>query len=204
MVRSALMRTNGKGGVVVRPDGLLRPDEDWIRERVQRLFADLMASAGVDTNRAAIQVLFYLPPAFVRAYEELFMGALRIAGEGAGAGGEAQALGKAPSGTPGSKGNKTQLKGGAGKKYKNSWFIVSDEVLELKARIDKRLRKMGKEIEGDLEDIRLNGNGVEGSQGEGRGRGWGKVCQKCGKLRKEDWTYCPDDGNLLEHIRDAG
>lgn len=166
-----------------------------LQKMVDARVAEALSAAGVDTRRVALQVLYYLPDSFVQLYEELFDRALRIAGE-APTGTEAGALGKAPSGTSGSKGNKTQLRGGQGKKYKNIWVVKDDDALDLKHRVDKRLRALAREIQTELAFGRQAGEDV------GLGRVLGKYCpgNGCGgkgRLKSESWRFCPDCGKKL-------
>lgn len=178
---------------------VVRPDEKWIKAAVEKRFAEMMAAAGVDTRRAALQVLYYLPDGFVENYELLFDRALKITGESTGGGDEASAgtLGKAPSGTSGSKGNKTQLRGGQGKKYKLYWTILDDDLLDFKHRVDKRLRALGREIQAELLGVG-NGGLSEGDGGEKRILGKycpGKGCSR--RLKNEQWRFCQDCGSEL-------
>lgn len=167
--------------------------EEQIRKMVDKKVAEVLASAGVDTRRVALQVLYYLPDSFVELYEELFDRALRIAGE-APTGTEAGALGKAPSGTSGSKGNKTQLRGGQGKKYKSTWVVKDDDALDLKHRVDKRLRALARDMQSEMTFGRSQAD-------DGVGVILGKYCpgQGCGKgkLKSEVWRFCPDCGTKL-------
>lgn len=183
---------------------VVRPDEKWIRERVRQLFAEMMAAGGVDSRRAALQVLYYLPDGFVESYEQLFDRALKIAGESTPTGDSAGALGKAPSGTSGSKGNKTQLRGGQGKKYKVIWTVLDDDLLDFKHRIDKRLRTMGREIQAEL--LGLGDGGVSDGSEDGKKRILGKYCPSrgCGRrLKNEQWRFCQDCGTELRFLDES-
>lgn len=181
--------------------------EEQIRRAVDKRVAEVLSAAGVDTRRMALQVLYYLPDRFVEVYEELFDKALKRAGEespGAEGGADAGTLGKAPSGTSGSKGNKTQLRGGQGKKYKNIWVIKDDDALDLKNRVDKRLRSLAREIQTEMTFGRTDhgglGTGVSAILGkycEGKG------CGGKGRLKSESWRFCPDCGSKLRFLDES-
>lgn len=181
----------------------VRPDEAWIRREVEKRFGEMMAAGGVDTRRAALQVLYYLPDGFVENYEQLFDRALKIAGETTPAGDSAGALGKAPSGTSGSKGNKTQLRGGQGKKYKVIWTVLDDDLLDFKHRVDKRLRALGREIQTEL--MGLGNGGVSDGEGSEK-RILGKYCPGKGcsrRLKNEEWRFCQNCGTELKYLDES-
>lgn len=184
---------------------VVRPDEKYIKRMVEQKFGEMMAAAGVDTRRAALQVLYYLPDGFVENYEALFDRALKIAGESTPTGDSAGALGKAPSGTSGSKGNKTQLRGGQGKKYKVIWTVLDDDLLDFKHRVDKRLRALGREIQAELLGVGNGGlsEGREDADGSGVVRILGKYCPGKGcsrRLKNEQWRFCQDCGTELRFL----
>lgn len=170
-------------------------DAERVRKMVEAQVAAVLSAAGVDQKRVATQVLFYLPPEFVGLYEELFDRALKITGEEGGAAERTGALGKAPSGTSGSKGNKTQLRGGQGKKFKSIWVVKDEDALDLKHRIDKRLRALTRDMQTEMMFGRQ-------SRSDGVGAILGKYCpgKGCGgkgRLKSEDWRFCPDCGTKL-------
>lgn len=180
---------------------VVRPDMKWIRQQAEKMFGEMMAAGGVDSRRAALQVLYYLPDSFVENYEQLFDRALKIAGESTPAGDSAGALGKAPSGTSGSKGNKTQLRGGQGKKYKSIWVVQDDELLDFKHRVDKRLRTLGREIQAEL--LGVGNGGVSDGSDDGKVRILGKYCPGKGcsrRLKNEQWRFCQDCGTELKFL----
>lgn len=181
----------------------VRPDQRWVKAQAERMFAEMMASAGVDTRRAALQVLYYLPDGFVENYEQLFDRALKIAGETTNTGDSTGDLGKAPSGTSGSKGNKTQLRGGQGKKYKVIWTVLDDDLLDFKHRVDKRLRALGREIHAELLGV---GNGGVSEDGTGEKRILGKYCPGKGcsrRLKNEEWRFCQNCGSELKWLDES-
>jgi hypothetical protein len=123
-----------------------------IEREVQRRLAEILASAGVDQGRVSLEVLYMLPPEFVRTYTYLFDKALREAIQ-------------TPQGTPNPslkkpskslRPNKTlggpNHRGAAGgqKKYREHWVIRDEDALKLKASTDRKLRRVAQEIRGAL------------------------------------------------------
>lgn len=118
-------------------------------------FTDLMASAGLTSDRMALELMYWLPTRFRDIYERLYLEAL--SGHDGGTGNRGQvaardsALGKATN-----TGTGKQLKG---RRYKKYWTIQDEAVLALKERVDKRLRAMAREIEFELEELGHKGKG---------------------------------------------
>lgn len=111
-------------------------------------FTELMASAGLTSDRMALELFFWMPDRFRDAYERLYLGSLTGIDAGTNARGQAlrrdEELGKARN-----TGTGKQLKG---RKFKKYWVVQDEEILELKERIDKRLRAMAREIELELSE----------------------------------------------------
>lgn len=151
----------------------------------EKRFTEMMASAGVGYNQMAKELLYFLPKQFLEAYEQLwYRGFAGKDDGGAGAGGpgriadEAARVGKAS-------GKGLQGLGGAKRKtYKKYWVIADEQALELKDRMDKRLRSMAREIKDLLIGLDAEENG-------------GKVdrCASCGRILQVGWNHCPFDGS---------
>lgn len=173
--------------------------EQMARDR----FADMMASAGVPHSQISLQVLYYLPPAFVAAYERVWRASLRGDDSGVGERGKQNeatgVLGKA-------KGSGRQLKGAGGKRrYKRHWTVRNEDALALKEKIDKRLRDIAREMElelGIIDDTIRESNELgsrlrekaearriaEGGSHKVTNR---KVrCEVCGRYCSDGWVYC--------------
>lgn len=139
---------------------MARKTEDTIEAEVRRRYSDLLASAGVDSGRLSLEILYLLPEEFVREYTELFWQALRedISGINSGTGGEQQGLVIAKAGDmrkrkprkrgedgeflePAVPGSDRGAQGG-GKRYRNHWIIKSEEALEVKRRVDRKLLRV--------------------------------------------------------------
>jgi hypothetical protein len=158
-----------------------------IDRRVARRLTEIFAAAGMKSNRAALELLYLLPDSFLSAYEEVFDRALKLDGSSAtGALKDAAELGKAKGGTSATTGKKTQLSGGAGKKYKLYWTVKNDAALELKHSLDKKLRRLAREIRQDLADSDVM---AAGGKVEGKCR-----CGRCGQIMNRDWNFCPGCG----------
>jgi hypothetical protein len=156
-------------------------------ERIaERMFTDMMASAGVPVNRMAMEVLYFMPRQFRDAYVSLFRKALR--GDDSGvdesgrrndsvgvlgkASGKNDSSGRQPNGevrrtefAPG----QTAAISGRGKKFQRHWTIEDERAFQVKELIDKRLRGMAREIqdcltEWEQADETLDGSGKDGSR----------------------------------------
>lgn len=171
-------------------------DKD-IDRRVARRLTEIFAAAGMRSNRAALELLYLLPGDFISAYEAVFERALKLDGSSAtGALKDAAELGKAKGGTSQTTGRKTQLSGGAGKKYKTYWVVKNDSALELKHALDKKLRRLARELRDDLSDVEVMDAG---------GKVAGKCrCLRCGQLMNRDWNFCPGCGQHAPLLRNVG
>lgn len=172
-----------KGGTG-KPDG-----KDLIQLAAERLaearFTDMMAAAGVGHDRMAVEVLYWLPRDFIDLYQELYTRALAGTDSGTGARGKAAeqtgVLGKA-------KGKTKQ-----GKRYKKYWVIQDESILQMKERIDKRLRQMTRDIReelGELEFFRARGE-IDKPKTNFRIM---PRCGECGIMTSAQWDYCPRCG----------
>jgi hypothetical protein len=181
-------------------------------DRLRRRLAEILGAAGVPSGTIAAQVLFLMPQDFADAYQELFHRALKGAeGEGGGAGrgvgdGGApdpepleaaerrlreQRRGNAPSGmrVRSSQEVASLRARGGGKRHRDHWTIRSEEALEQKRRVDRKLRRLGREIRGFL---------GEGGDPSGRDRDSAlRRCsaRSCRKFVEEGWKFCPSCGH---------
>jgi len=129
------------------------------------LFADMMSSAGVSVNRMAQELLYFIPKDFRDQYIALWMAGLK--GDDCDAnesGRRAQSVGDLGKKSGGNSKERTSTnvagvesetrsvggRGGRGKKYKRYWTIKDERAIELKDRIDKRLRGIGRDIESEM------------------------------------------------------
>lgn len=155
--------------------------EDKLRSRL----AEIRAAAGVPHAQISLEVLYYLPPRFLNAYADLFSRAV-VADGGMGGRGESQAaageLGKASAVKDGS-GPTVQA---GGKRFKKSFVVIDERCLDLKQTIDKRLRMLGKEIEGLVA-------GVEDDVLKLKTR-----CGSCGGYTQPNWIFCSKCGTRIQ------
>lgn len=174
---------------------------DKIREQV---IGELYSSGGVSYDRAALELLYYLPTGFRDAYIRMFHEAMDGTDGGLGARGEAgaqtAALGRAPGKAAGKRA-----------KTRGTFPVRDEQVLELKDKVDKRLRTISRDILFGLEEIRstqigevtsadkmaarqqLDGD-IRAREEGGKGR---KTCGKCYKFLAEDWAFCARCGNKV-------
>lgn len=120
---------------------------DAIEREVRRRMVDYLTSAGVPQGRISLEVLYMLPPDFVRAYRKVFEKALR---EDVGPQQAGDAIEKASN----SKADRTRqaFAQGAkhGKRYNNHWVVKDEESLKLKASVDRKLGRLASELEETL------------------------------------------------------
>lgn len=157
----------------------------------EKMFTDMMASGGVDHRRMAQELLFFLPRGFCDAYEQLWYRGVAAKGTDGGSDERGRSnLAKAELGRAQGGG-----KGGAGKRrsHKKYWVIADERALEIKDRVDKRLRGIAREIQQELKEIDDERNG--GKAGEGKSA---RMCGECGRLVGEGWKYCPYDGSSID------
>lgn len=170
-----------------------REVDNAVRSRLTEIFA----AAGLSSNRAALELLYLMPQDFLRLYEELFERALKLDGSSAaGALKDAAVLGKAAGSNSRTTGRKTQLGSGGGKKYKIYWLVKDDGALSLKHVLDKKLRRLAREVRNDLDDLKTMDDG-----GEVKGK---CRCGRCGMLMAKDWNFCPGCGQYAELLRNVG
>lgn len=183
-----------------------------VADEVDKRLAEYFGAAGLPQSQIALQVLYLLPREFVDAYQALYHRALKVAGDkGLGALVEVEVEVKGPDGKKtgeteierhsgvgrASGGRRSALKEGStlggmagakkGKAYKRAWIVADEMALEKKIGIDKRLRKIARELRALLAE---EGAGTD-SGGDERKKCGGK---KCGKFLELGWKYCPSCG----------
>lgn len=173
-------RIGDQVGHVVRPEAAKTLVHLQAEAMAEKRFTEMMASAGVGYNQMAKELLFFLPKAFLDAYEQLwYRGFAGKDDGGTGARGratdEASRVGKAS-------GKGLQGLGGAKRKtYKRYWVIADEEALLVKDRMDKRLRGMAREIKDMLAGVDREGSDQV-------------RCAECGRILQASWKFCPNDG----------
>ena len=164
-----------------------RSFDDRVASEVNKRLTIAASSAGVDRGRVEIEVLFLLPPEFVRRYRELFDRALadpiKPATDGGKDEGRLRATGKPADPM------KARSMGAAapGKKFvAGAWPVRDEHALEVKKRLDKKLVKLV------IEALGL----VVADPGLIRAGATMKLaqpprCSDCGLFQKPDWKRCP-------------
>lgn len=213
------------------------------KKKAQTMFIEMMNAAGVGAKRMGREVAFFMPPDFLDMYEELwYTGTAGKDGGGNGIGGvgaaqaEAGAVGKASvrnewaGGDSNKRGSKSDGRGGRvdkgaksfvgsggakRKSYKKFWVIADEDVLDIKDRVDKRLRAIVRDVRHELAELqalrrseqRLGKDkarkwaeerarpGVEGTGGASMTR-----CAGCGRVMRADWDYCPYDAARVVRV----
>jgi hypothetical protein len=121
--------------------------EDAIEREVQRRLTERAAAAGLAPGRISLEVLFLLPPDFVRAYTMLFDRSLKESVVGGG--NKDQAVTKKVSKQPrlSAKSKHRMVPSGMqGKRYREFWTVRDERAFRFKAQIDRRLRRLSREI----------------------------------------------------------
>lgn len=150
-----------------------------IDEAVTRRIAEISSAAGVPHSRASLEVLYYLPRDFLQRYTELFNAALKLDNGGGAGRSEDEGGTKVSNSYRGSR----PMVGAGGKRYKQYWVVKSDEALDLKKRVDKRLRALGRQIATDM---------IFGEEEKKDGR---IQCSRCGRIMAGAWRFCAWCGN---------
>jgi len=164
--------------------GMPKTFEDRVAEEVNKRLTLAASAAGVDRGRIEIEVLFLLPPEFVRRYRELFDRALSDPVKPTSDGGKDEGRLRAPGGTNGDDPLSARSMRAAqpGKRYvAGAWPIRDEKALEVKQRLDKKLiRHVVESLElvsmrtGDLEKVSPP-----------------TQCSICGLFQKPEWVRCP-------------
>lgn len=148
---------------------------DQYDDKVRTRLAEIRSAAGVPHSQISMEVLYFLPERFLRAYGDMFTRALKAdGGEDARARSQAEAgeVGKATGGST-----------ATGRRYKKSFVVLDEKALDLKTQIDKRLRAAAREIEATL-----SGGSVQKQEAR---------CPSCGSFVQARWKFCPMEGARL-------
>lgn len=187
--------------MAVMPEELINKMRDRLREEI---LSELMASGGVSYDRAALELLYYVPQPFREAYMRLFYQAMANTDGGISErgrqGADTAALGRASGKAAGST------------KGKRGTFPISDEkALEVKDKIDKRLRQIARDISYSLDELanqRVSKSGtgdgvyerqqVDADIKAGNNGNLRPSCGKCRKFVNAEWSFCARCGNDLK------
>lgn len=166
---------------------MARTVEDQVEDQVRRRITDLLASAGVSRSRINLEVLYMLPPEFVRMYVDLFDRALGDPISRAGDGGKDEGRIKASGKSKDPMRARSRAGAQGGKRFvAGSWPVKSEAALEEKRKLDRSL------VRGVERALR-----AAGSMGAGK-KGSSKLdpprCGTCGRIQSNDWLRCPFHG----------
>ncbi len=156
--------------------------EDRIEDEVRRRLTDYASAAGLSRGRVAQEVLFLLPPEFVRQYIALFDRALGDPISPSSDGGRDEGRIKAK-GKPADE-LKARSMGGASKGGKRfvagRWPVRSELALQQKSSVDRSI-------------IRTVDNALAklARAGAGEPELASKVCSDCGRGQASGWQRCP-------------
>jgi hypothetical protein len=163
---------------------------DRVNDEVRRRMTEIASSAGIDRGRISVEVLFLLPPQFVRMYQRVFDAALddpvRPQQDGGKDEGRIKAKGKprddlrARSMGPAKKGKRS---------VSGYWPVRDEDAMKIKDLLDRRIVRAVSQATEDLRLIRAAR--VEGGTYTNRPTTGQPQCGVCGKFMKEDWVRCP-------------
>jgi hypothetical protein len=184
-----------------------------VADEWEKKLADAVSSGGISFSRVAVELVYLLPDDFQFWYARLFHTALVGADGGASSRaeadrkkGEVQRAGGQPvssvkRGGRIKTGESTRAHGRAAKStggFRGLWAIGDERALRLKARVDKRLRAISRDIKAELEEM-VNEDGRIKTGGE-KGEGGKKIniCTRCKRFLEETWNYCPACGTISQ------
>jgi hypothetical protein len=149
---------------------------DLIDDKVRARLAEIQSAAGVAESQITLEVLYFLPKDFLNQYADMFTRAVKADGGESARNAAQQSAGEVGKArVVGSGGAKT-----GGKRYKKTFVVMDENALELKTRIDKRLRVIARDIAAGL-----LGEKVDSKAGQ---------CSSCGMFLQTGWKFCPKDG----------
>lgn len=186
---------------------MARTIDDQIDEKARLQLSELLRSRGIDSGRVSIEVLFLLPPEFVREYRELYERALKDGVEGAGGAGTGNIDGgrvtdeKAGRERNKSKGKRAghgsrtdgrgDAKGGSKARYKTYWQVKDEDALALKNKVDRELKGLIGRIARSLKDGSCADSRKNGSAPEKSPKPTQTSCDICGRRFARGWVSCP-------------
>ena len=148
-----------------------------VEDKVRSRLAEIRAAAGVPHAQISLEVLYYLPPRFLAAYADLFSRAVVADGGMGGRGASAADAGAVGKAAVTKDGSGPTVQGGA-KTFKKTFVVLDERCLDVKQAIDKRLRMMGKEIEGLIAGVEVDRTGTA------------TRCVGCGAFMQPTWLHC--------------
>lgn len=154
--------------------------EDHIQDEVRRRIVAYHAAAGVPRQNIALEVLFLLPPEFVRAYQELFWQAVSdpISPQGDGGKDEGRIKAKGTSRDP----MRARSMGGAapGKRYiQSNWPVRDPRAADAKSKLDRSLVRSVTRVLSELRGTQVDEQVKQ------------RRCGECGQFLKAEWLRCP-------------
>lgn len=167
---------------------MAKTHDDRVEEEVRRRLTNAAAAAGVDRGRIELEIVWMLPPEFIRMYRDLFGRALADPISPQSDGGKDEGRIKA-AGKP-ADAMKARSMGGAaggGKRYVNgAWPIRDERALDLKIRLDRKILAAVRESWDTLVQSKtLLGASRTGNETVPR------RCTECGLFQRNEWLRCP-------------
>ena len=156
--------------------------EDRVAEEVNKRLTLAASAAGVDRGRIEIEVLFLLPPEFVRRYRELFDRALADPIKPSTDGGKDEGRLRASGRSNDAMNARSMRAAQPGKRFvAGAWPVRDEAAIEAKRRLDKKLIRMVVEA---LELVSMRAGDLEDVKPPAR-------CNSCGLFQRPEWIRCP-------------
>ena len=156
--------------------------DDRVAEEVNKRLTLAASAAGVDRGRIEIEILFLLPPEFVRQYKELFDRALADPVKPTSDGGKDEGRIRASGRTGDGLHVRTMSAAGGGKRFvAGTWPIRNEQALELKRKLDRQIIALVRDA---LELVSMRAGDLEKQKPPSQ-------CASCGLFQKPEWVRCP-------------
>lgn len=162
--------------------------DDRVEEEIRRRITRAASAAGVERGRIELEVLYLLPPEFVRVYRQIFDMALSDPISPQSDGGKDEGRVKA-SGRPSDpmRARSMGAAAGGGKKYvRGAWPVRSEAALEIKVRLDRKILAAVRE---SWETLVTRDTAIGAA--EAGAKTVPIQCAECARFQKAEWLRCP-------------
>lgn len=140
-----------------------------------------LSNAGLSLQSVGAEVLLFLPRDFTDAYEDLWIRAHGTEVKGMQEGKNERVRSRRIDGRVKSDGVESMAPAASAKKLVERIPIGDEKALATKQRVDRKLRRIGREISRGMLDTK-------------------RRCTKCRKWSEPDWVFCPYDGASTEEV----
>jgi hypothetical protein len=168
---------------------MAKTQSDKVEDEVRRRMVEILGSGGVGRGRISLEVLYLLPTQFVSMYRELFDRAFSDPIKPQTDGGKDEGRVKKPiKGDPVRNISASGAQSGSKKFRTGAWPIRSEEAVEAKRKLDRKLVKATEEA---LVAARRKPLRAAGYQDELVPTDDLRRCERCGQFQSKNWKRCP-------------